>query len=143
AISMRYSTDPRLDARTKETYARQARQLIVLEAIDRSSLEGLQALILLALHALGVGQGPRSWSIVGMMTRLASQLGLGYEEIGAGQPSTLQIKLLPRSTTWVEAEERRRTFWAVFILDRYASVGTGWNTSYSMLDIEQKLPCDD
>jgi Fungal specific transcription factor domain len=142
---MRYSTDSQLSQTgVREQYASQARQIIVFETLDRSSLEGLQALIILAIHTLGIGQGPRSWSIVGMVTRLASQLGIGLDtDSTAPQPSTLRVKLLPQSTTWSEAEERRRTFWAAFILDRFASVGTGWNTSYNILDIDQKLPCDD
>jgi Fungal specific transcription factor domain len=27
---------------------------------------------------------------------------------------------------WIELEERRRTFWAAFYGDRWASAGTGW-----------------
>jgi len=145
AISVRYSTDPQLShTGAREQYASEARQIIVLETLDRSSLEGLQALIILAIHTIGIGQGPRSWSIVGMATRLASQLGISVDNNTTGpQPSTLQVKLLPQPTTWTEAEERRRTFWAAFILDRFSSFGTGWNTTYNILDIDLKLPCDD
>jgi hypothetical protein len=35
-----------------------------------------------------------------------------------------QILLPPKD--WIELEERRRTFWAAFYSDRWASSGTGW-----------------
>jgi hypothetical protein len=33
---------------------------------------------------------------------------------------------LPNPTDVSEKEERRRTFWMAFCMDRYAGVGTGW-----------------
>ena len=37
-------------------------------------------------------------------------------------------KILPPPADWVEQEERRRTFWAAFSSDRFASAGNGWST---------------
>lgn len=34
--------------------------------------------------------------------------------------------ILPPAQDWIELEERRRTFWAAFYGDRWASSGTGW-----------------
>jgi len=41
---------------------------------------------------------------------------------------------------WTEREERRRTFWISFCLDRYASIGTGWPMTIEEKDIMTNLP---
>ncbi|KAH8895539.1 hypothetical protein GQ53DRAFT_715239 [Thozetella sp. PMI_491] len=43
---------------------------------------------------------------------------------------------------WTEAEERRRVFWNVFLLDRFCSTSMGWNTSLTSDDVHRRLPCD-
>lgn len=56
---------------------------------------------------------------------------------GAG----LDVKqCLPLPRDWTEREERRRTFWAAFCEDRYASIGTGWPMSIDERDIMTNLP---
>lgn len=58
----------------------------------------------------------------GRMVRLCHMLGL-YRLDGEG----LDVKtILPPAKDWIELEERRRTFWASFYGDRWASSGTGW-----------------
>jgi len=44
---------------------------------------------------------------------------------------------------WVDQEERRRTFWAAFILDKFASLGTGWAATLHEDDITTFLPGSD
>ncbi|MCJ1286276.1 hypothetical protein MMC26_005621 [Xylographa opegraphella] len=41
---------------------------------------------------------------------------------------------------WTDREERRRTFWACYCGDRYASIGTGWPMTIEEKDILTKLP---
>lgn len=45
-------------------------------------------------------------------------------------------RILPPSKDWIELEERRRTFWAAFYGDRWASSGTGWP-----MIIDEKTVC--
>jgi hypothetical protein len=52
------------------------------------------------------------------------------------------IRLLQSSTDWTEIEERRRLFWVVFLLDRFCSISTGWNTSLTADDVHRRLPAD-
>lgn len=47
---------------------------------------------------------------------------------------------LPPAKDWTEREERRRTFWMCFALDRYASIGTGWPMAVDERDIMTQLP---
>ena len=41
---------------------------------------------------------------------------------------------LPPPRDWTEREERRRTFWMAYCVDRYASIGTGWPMSVDERD---------
>jgi len=64
----------------------------------------------------------RSWMSTGRAVRLAQMLGL-YRLDAEGS----EVKqILPPPRDWIELEERRRTFWAAFYGDRWASSGTGW-----------------
>lgn len=59
---------------------------------------------------------------------------------GAG----LDVKqCLPPPRDWTEREERRRTFWMAFCLDRFASIGTGWPMTVDEKDIHTNLPAPD
>lgn len=50
---------------------------------------------------------------------------------------------LPGARDWTEREERRRTFWQAFCMDRYASIGTGWPMSVDEKDISTVLPASE
>ncbi|KAI8935137.1 hypothetical protein NX059_007731 [Plenodomus lindquistii] len=52
------------------------------------------------------------------------------------------VRLIAPSNDWTELEERRRLFWIVFLLDRFCSVSTGWNTSLTADDVHRRLPAD-
>ncbi|KAJ9614980.1 hypothetical protein H2200_001054 [Cladophialophora chaetospira] len=79
---------------------------------------------------------PRAWLSIGKAVRLCHMMNL-HRLDGVG----LDVKeMLPTAVTWVELEERRRVFWAVFIQDRYQSVGSGWPTIIDERDITTKLP---
>jgi hypothetical protein len=65
---------------------------------------------------------PRAWMSSGRSTRLALMMGL-HRLDGEG----LEVKQsLASPRDWTDTEERRRTFWAAYCGDRYASIGTGW-----------------
>lgn len=59
---------------------------------------------------------------IGRMVRLVHMLGLHRLD---GETTDVK-KILPPPRDWIEREERRRTFWAAFYGDRWASSGTGW-----------------
>lgn len=52
------------------------------------------------------------------------------------------VRLVQPSEDWTELEERRRLFWIIFLLDRFCSVSTGWNTSLTSDDVHRRLPAD-
>jgi hypothetical protein len=58
--------------------------------------------------------------IIGSLTRTVEYLQLTIETDEKPQQGLLRaLRLLRDSESWAEAEERRRVFWNVFILDRY------------------------
>lgn len=52
------------------------------------------------------------------------------------------LRLVLPTDDWTELEERRRVFWVIFMLDRFCSVSTGWNTSLTSEDVHRRLPAD-
>ncbi|KAG9253901.1 binuclear zinc transcription factor [Emericellopsis atlantica] len=50
---------------------------------------------------------------------------------------------LPPATSWVEMEERRRTFWGAFAIDSHACVSTGWPSLIANADITTRLPASE
>ena len=52
-------------------------------------------------------------------------------------------KILPPTDDWTEREERRRTFWAAFCNDRWASAGHGWSTAIDERQISTNLPASE
>lgn len=82
------------------------------------------------------------------MARTVEQLQLSIEEDsvhGRGRPGETLIRrmaFLNPSSCWREAEERRRVFWTVFLMDRFCSVSTGWNVSLTTADVRRRLPCE-
>ncbi|GME59964.1 C6 transcription factor [Neofusicoccum parvum] len=82
---------------------------------------------------------PRAWISAGRAVRMAQMMNL-HKLDGAG----LDVKqCLPPPKDWTEREERRRTFWMCFNVDRYASIGTGWPMTMDERDIATNLPTVD
>jgi len=74
---------------------------------------------------------PKAWHSVGRGVRLAQMMQLHLLD-GVG----LDVKqCLPPPKDWTELEERRRTFWLAFCVDRYASISTGWPITIDERDV--------
>jgi hypothetical protein len=82
------------------------------------------------------------------MVGTVEQLQLGVEEdalyrvTNAGETLIRRMVFLSPSNSWSEAEERRRVFWTVFLMDRFCSVSTGWKISLTSADVKRRLPCE-
>ncbi|KAK7738076.1 hypothetical protein SLS63_002409 [Diaporthe eres] len=97
-------------------YAACKRFLAQLESAGTLSILYLQAMILVALYEFSHSVYPAAWMTSGSCVRYAAMLGL---------PSFLEsCTILGQCTTWTEAEERRRVWWATHILDRIISLGS-------------------
>lgn len=86
------------------------------------SISFAQAWTLLATYEFKLMYFPRAWLSTGRAVRLCQMMGV-HRLDGLG----LDVKqCLAPPKDWIEREERRRTFWMAFCVDRYASIGTGW-----------------
>jgi hypothetical protein len=49
------------------------------------------------------------------------------------------VPALQPPSSWVELEERRRTFWGAFTIDAHASVSAGWPSLINTSDVGYPL----
>jgi hypothetical protein len=129
ATSLRFSTDKRLTPEYCERQHKLSKEKVQLYGLEHSSVRSLQALVILTLDLIGDSNGPPGWNMLALIARSAVQLGLGVEStslsISPSHPSiyTLRAMTLPDPKDWIEDEGRRRLLWAIYLLDRHATIG--------------------
>jgi hypothetical protein len=149
AVALRFSKDPRLTLETRQHYHKTSKQKVQLFGLENSSVRSLQALVILALDVTGDTNGPPGWNLIALISRSVVQLGLSVEATSSltapMYPSiaTLRASVLPEAKTWIEDEERRRLFWAVYLLDRYATIATAFEFALDDKEVDRRLPCRD
>ncbi|RYO73852.1 hypothetical protein DL766_010638 [Monosporascus sp. MC13-8B] len=125
----------------KELFYQRARKYVEADYIKgygehMISVAHAQTHALLASYEFKMMYFPRAWQSTGQAVRLCQMIGLHRLD-----HSGLEVKqCLPGPRDWTEREERRRTFWMAFCLDRYASIGTGWPMSIDERDVMTNLP---
>ncbi|KAL2202118.1 hypothetical protein CC79DRAFT_169622 [Sarocladium strictum] len=134
------STSPRDD----QWPASRIRSWIVAKAMNAVSLEGLQALTIVAFTDIGNGNASQAWSLIASLSRTVefAQLTVDHHQSELHKPICRPYTSLGPITDWTEEEERRRVFWNVFLLDRFCSTTMGWTTSLKSVEVRQRLPCD-
>jgi hypothetical protein len=149
ATTLRYSSDARLTDESRQHYHAVSKQKVLLYGMENSSVKALQALVILALDLCGSGNGPPGWNIMALITRSVVQLGLAVESnsfsISPNYTSiyTLRAMILPEPRDFIEDEARRRLFWMVYLLDRYATIATAFEFALDDKEIDKSLPCRD
>ncbi|KAK0376484.1 hypothetical protein CLIM01_06173 [Colletotrichum limetticola] len=96
---------------------------------DSCNLEVAQATNILAIIDFTAGRTSSAWLKIGMAIRIAQDLQLMKE------PS----ETLPL----VEQEERRRSFWSIYLLDKLVSLGKHRHFAILDEDCHVRLPCDE
>ncbi|KAL9115750.1 MAG: hypothetical protein Q9227_000118 [Pyrenula ochraceoflavens] len=149
ATTLRLSTDTRLNPENRKRFHDTSKQKVLLYGLENSSVKALQALVILALDLTGTSNGPPGWNLLALITRSVVQLGLSVEAtstmVSPSYPSiyTLRAMVLPEPKSWIEDESRRRLFWMVYLLDRYATIATAFEFALDEKEIDRKLPCRD
>ncbi|KAJ4358103.1 uncharacterized protein N0V89_002682 [Didymosphaeria variabile] len=149
ATTLRFSTDPRLTAEKREHYHQNSKEKVLLYGIQNSSVKSLQALVILSVDVVGCSNGPPGWNLLALITRSIVNLGLSVEnsspKIAPQYASiyTLRAIVLPEPTDWIMEESRRRLFWMIYVLDRYATVATAFEFALDEKEIDRQLPCRD
>lgn len=88
--------------------------------MEYSDIEQAQAWLLYAIYQFMQSTFRKGWLSAGRLFRLVQMMRL-YE---IDSPDLLAVQSL--ETDWVEVEEKRRTFWMAYILDRFANLRKGW-----------------
>ncbi|AEO64704.1 uncharacterized protein THITE_2110996 [Thermothielavioides terrestris NRRL 8126] len=149
ATALRFSTDVRLTEDSRQRYHDASKQRVLLYGMEHLSVKSLQALVILALDLCGSSNGPPGWNIMALITRAVVQLGLAVESnsfsVAPGYTSiyTLRAMILPEPRDFIEEESRRRLFWMVYLLDRYATIATAFDFGIDDREIDRMLPCRD
>jgi hypothetical protein len=149
ATTLRYSTDTRLTDDRRQHYHDVSKQRVLLYGMENSSVKALQALVILALDLCGSSNGPPGWNIMALITRSVVQLGLAVESTSFSvSPNftsiyTLRAMILPEAKDFIEDESRRRLFWMIYLLDRYATIATAFEFALDDKEVDRTLPCRD
>ncbi|KAH6896592.1 fungal-specific transcription factor domain-containing protein [Thelonectria olida] len=140
------------------TFAQRARQATV-DTFPCPTVGAVQACLLMAYEGFGASQDSALWMYLGLAIRMAVDLGLqkevGVQYQGEKDPLYRSWSRNPdedspeakESTTPPNPEEEREvvqermdTFWAIFILDRVISSGTGRPVTFRDDDFELTFP---
>ncbi|KAK3952376.1 fungal-specific transcription factor domain-containing protein [Pseudoneurospora amorphoporcata] len=149
ATAMRFATNKMLPKESRQRFYTASKQRVLLYGMEHSSVISLQALVILALDLCGSSNGPPGWNIMALITRGVVQLGLAVETnsitVSPSYPSicTLRAMVLPEPRDFTEEESRRRLFWMVYVLDRYATISTAFDFALDDKEIDRTLPCRD
>ncbi|KAK4148878.1 fungal-specific transcription factor domain-containing protein [Chaetomidium leptoderma] len=126
----------------------------IVDTFPCPSVAAVQACLLMAYECFGADQDSALWMYLGIAIRMAVDLGLqkmeGVKYQGERDPWYTRTddpdnkhddeeSLSPEEQQEVE-QERIDTFWAVFVLDRVISSGTGRPVTFRDDDYELSLP---
>ncbi|KAF5575666.1 fungal specific transcription factor factor [Fusarium subglutinans] len=132
-LGMKLVTTPAIDITGSALYDTAKSFVASLESNGVVSLLCLQAMILVALYEYSHAIYPAAWMTVGSCARYADILGIMPGEYSP----------LGQVTTWTEAEERRRVWWSIYILDKLVSLGSRKRCLLPEFHPQCKLPVDD
>ena len=150
--TIRFSQDPTLTPDARARYHRTSKQKVQIFVLENTSVTALQALVLLALDALGTSDGPEGWKLLTLLGQSVVHMGLSREKsvfldsssndkVAAGRGRSWPAVTLSQPHDWIEEEGRRRLVWLVYMLDRYTTVGTHSNFVLGEYFMNLPLPC--
>ncbi|OAA66938.1 Transcription factor [Niveomyces insectorum RCEF 264] len=108
------SQPPETESPWTPQYRAATRFFTDVQAAGVLSMESLQGCILLATYEMGHAMYPAAEVSIGTCLKCALVLGMGW---------TASSKDALVAMSWADTEERRRTWWAIFILERTANLG--------------------
>ncbi|TQS38850.1 hypothetical protein Golomagni_00637 [Golovinomyces magnicellulatus] len=104
------------------------------------SLQLVHSRLLLALYYFTSNESDLAWDICGSAMRAASKLKLNLE---LEKSDETHRKHFPYDLSRAGyAECRRRTFWGIYLIDRFNTFCAGYNSVLKAEDIFLRLPCD-
>ncbi|KAK2674330.1 Zn(2)-C6 fungal-type DNA-binding domain [Fusarium oxysporum f. sp. vasinfectum] len=132
ATTLRFLKDPRLSPEMSSYYHKVAKHTVQLYAMEHTTIPAMRALVIITLDELGTSNGPRGWNLLSLLAQNVRQLGLSEESsvfLSADASEVTRTASSHRVTagkpeSWIEDEGRRRLYWMIYVLDRYATIAT-------------------
>ncbi|KAH9208250.1 fungal-specific transcription factor domain-containing protein [Leptodontidium sp. 2 PMI_412] len=128
----------------RETLYQSARKLLQDfelndQSLDKVTLPQAQTWLLISTYEMLHGFIQRSLMSTSRAVRLVQMMRLHRVDAPNLNRDPIPDALgVPKD--WTETEERRRLFWATFLMDRYAGISMGWPTLIDSRDIRTFLP---
>jgi hypothetical protein len=147
ATTLRFSEDPRLTPESRKQYHDASKEKVQQHGLKHSSVRALQSLVILTVDVLGTSNNLEGWTLLALIAQNTIHLGLSVERnVFLAPPTDASISLvqtyaLPQPSSWIEDEERRRLYWMVYVLDRYATLGTAFDFIVDEKESTRALPC--
>ncbi|KAH7127890.1 fungal-specific transcription factor domain-containing protein [Dactylonectria estremocensis] len=135
ALAVRFSNAPCFAGRAHEAssaYSRQSWLCVIedhLSVDDNLDLSVIQAVTLLAIVDYTAGRTSSGWLRLGLAIRLSQDADLISEP--------------PDDLSATEREERRRSFWSIYLVDKLMSCARSRPATISDHDCTLQLPCDE
>ena len=112
------------------------------DGTDLANLNTFQALLFIIRYELTSKRFTRAWMTLGRAIRLAKMLNLHHMDkdgTSGVASSDLQMRLPPTQDP-TSLEERRRSFWALYIFEGYAATRTGMPCQFSESQVRTPPP---
>ncbi|KAF9120876.1 hypothetical protein BGX30_002914, partial [Mortierella sp. GBA39] len=122
-----YSDDPLIKQDSTKYFNRA--KIILDETYHVSRISTIQALLLMSHHQHAVGNYSGGWLYTGMATRIAHDIGLHRQDFQVNEP--------------IEAEIRKRVWWAVYLADRLGAGILGRPLNIRDKEYNVEMPSDD
>ena len=111
--------------------------------VSLQNINTLQTCVLLTLYEFKRPNFARAWMTLGRSIRLAKLMGLDHADGRASAAAQWGVHApVPVPTDPADIEERRRTFWLLYIFDAFASVRTNSSPAFEK-SVSYHLPCCD
>ncbi|KAK5814302.1 fungal-specific transcription factor domain-containing protein [Linnemannia elongata] len=101
----------------------------IKDEYDNSQIATVQAFLLMAVQQMGFCESQRAWLYVGMAVRMAQGMGLNKE------PSEQE-----QSRNRLQCELRKRTWWSIYVIERFICAGLGRPLTITHKDCEAGFP---
>ncbi|KAH9206149.1 fungal-specific transcription factor domain-containing protein, partial [Leptodontidium sp. 2 PMI_412] len=134
--SIAYSYDPRLDRKSSDSFWTYTKRRTFIDILEEPSLKSLEALTVLILDLAGMTNGPQVWGALSIAVKFSVQLKLVGNRVFRTSAEDRADKVL-NST---EEMQRRRLFWAIYVLDSYITITTGHPSEMDAGNIQYFLP---
>lgn len=124
----------------RQVYIKTSQDYILRIAVDSCTIASTQALTLLAVDTLGNGTGPRAWNVVGMLVIAVRHLSIVKAKAALVQNEDSDDE---GYSLMHEAEDKRRLYWSIMMLDRFCSAQHGQQGGIQSRGSQVAMPISD